>query len=88
MMGFTYGPIGAWLPGLFPARVRYTGASLAFSVGGILGGALAPILAQGLADRGGLPFVGLYLGVAALISLIALTGLRSSRLAVPEIPIG
>jgi MFS family permease len=72
LMGFTYGPVGAWLPGLFPARVRYTGASVAFNLGGILGGALAPILAQALADRGGLPFVGLYLGAAGLISLIAL----------------
>ncbi|HWA23268.1 MAG TPA: MFS transporter, partial [Caulobacterales bacterium] len=26
LMGFVYGPLGAWLPGLFPARVRYTGA--------------------------------------------------------------
>ena len=30
VMGFVYGPLGAWLPGLFPARVRYTGASMAF----------------------------------------------------------
>lgn len=70
-MGFVYGPLGAWLPGLYPAPVRYTGASLAFNVGGILGGGIAPILAQALADRGGLRFVGLYLGGAALVSLIA-----------------
>jgi MFS family permease len=71
-MGFVYGPLGSWLPGLFPPRVRYTGASIAFNVGGILGGALAPILAQALAERGGLPLVGLYLGGAALVSLVAL----------------
>ena len=71
VMGFVYGPLGAWLPGLFPAPVRYTGASLAFNVGGILGGGIAPILAQALADRGGLRFVGLYLGGAALVSLVA-----------------
>ena len=70
-MGFVYGPLGAWLPGLYPAPVRYTGASLSFNVGGILGGGIAPILAQALADRGGLRFVGLYLGGAALVSLIA-----------------
>ena len=78
LMGFTYGPVGAWLPGLFPARVRYTGASMAFNLGGILGGALAPILAQALANEGGLPFVGLYLGAAGLISLIALAPLRQT----------
>ena len=54
VMGFVYGPLGAWLPDLFPARVRYTGVSLAFNVGGILGGGLTPLLAQALADHGSL----------------------------------
>ena len=76
VMGFVYGPLGAWLPGLFPARVRYTGASLAFNVGGILGGALAPLIAQALAERGGLPPVGFYFSGAALVSLAALALLR------------
>ena len=68
--------LGAFLPSLFPARVRYTGASMAFNVGGIIGGGLAPMLAQILADRGGLVPVGLYLGGAALVSLVALAPLR------------
>lgn len=75
-MGFVYGPLGAFLPGLFPARVRYTGASMAFNVGGILGGGLAPMIAQALADRGGLVPVGYYLSAAALVSLIALAPLK------------
>ena len=72
VMGFVYGPLGAFLPGLFPARVRYTGASLAFNVGGILGGGLTPYLAQKLAERGGLASVGFYLAAAALVSLVAI----------------
>ncbi|MDB4985080.1 MAG: transporter [Myxococcaceae bacterium] len=72
LMGLVYGPLGAFLPGLFPARVRYTGASMAFNVGGILGGALAPMVAQWLAQHGGLARVGLYLSGSALVSLIAL----------------
>ncbi len=76
MMGFVYGPLGAFLPALFPARVRYTGATVAFNIGGIFGGALAPILAQALAERGGLAFVGLYLGAAAAISFVALWPFR------------
>jgi MFS family permease len=68
-MGFVYGPLGAWLPGLFPARVRYTGASMAFNVGGILGGGVAPLAAQAMAERGGLTPVGLYLSFCAAISL-------------------
>jgi len=72
LMGFVYGPLGAWLPSLFPARVRYTGASVAFNVGGIIGGALSPLLAQLLAERGGLFWVGVYLSTAALVSFVAL----------------
>ena len=72
LMGFVYGPLGAWLPGLFPARVRYTGASMAFNVAGVLGGGLTPLIAQTLALRGGLLWVGLYSGGAALISLVTL----------------
>lgn len=71
-MGFVYGPLGAWLPGLFPAHVRYSGASLAFNVGGVLGGALTPLVAKALADEHGLVAVGAYLAAAAVISLIAL----------------
>lgn len=78
VMGLTYGPLGAFLPGLFPARVRYTGASMSFNIGGILGGGLTPILAQALAERGGLGWVGLYLAAAGLISLVALAPLHRS----------
>jgi MFS family permease len=72
LMGFVYGPLGAFLPSLFPTRVRYSGTSIAFNVGGILGGGLAPIIAAALAERGGLEPVGLYYSGAAAISLIAL----------------
>lgn len=71
-MGFVYGPLGAYLPSLFPPRVRYSGASIAFNVGGIIGGGLAPMAAQLLADRGGLAPVGLYLAAAAVLSLAGL----------------
>lgn len=76
VMGLVYGPLGAWLPALFPTRVRYTGASVAFNAAGILGGAMAPVAAQWLADKGGLGLVGLYLSAAGLLSLIGLMGLR------------
>ena len=75
-MGFVYGPLGAWLPGLFPTRVRYTGASMSFNMGGILGGGLAPIVAQALSDRGGLQPVGWYLAAACTASLGALLLLK------------
>ena len=74
-MGVGYGPLGSWLPQLFPTRVRYTGASVAFNTGGILGGALTPAISQALADRGGLLGVGLYMSAAGLISFLALAAL-------------
>ena len=65
-MGFVYGPLGAWLPSLFPARVRYTGVSVAFNIAGVLGGALTPIAAVWLAAQGrsalGRPLSGRRLG--------------------------
>jgi MFS family permease len=76
VMGFVYGPLGAWLPGLYPARVRYTGVSLAFNMAGILGGGLTPIAAQTLAQRGGLMLVGGYLALLSVVSLIALLVMR------------
>jgi MFS family permease len=75
VMGFVYGPLGAWLPSLFPARVRYTGVSVAFNIAGVLGGALTPIAAVWLAAHGGLWWVGLYLAGASTISLVALVAL-------------
>ena len=72
LMGFVYGPLGDWLPGLFPAQVRYTGASVAFNVGGIIGGGLAPFASQWLAQHEGLFWVGAYLSLAAAISLTGL----------------
>jgi MFS family permease len=71
-MGFVYGPLGAWLPGLFPPQVRYTGTSLAFNIGGIIGGGLTPALAKLIADKGGLAPVGGYLAGAAVLSIAGL----------------
>ena len=72
LMGFVYGPLGAFLPALFPTQLRYTGASFAFNLGGIIGGALAPIVAQQLVTLHGVGLVGLYMSVAAALSLIGL----------------
>ncbi|MQA21302.1 MFS transporter [Rugamonas rivuli] len=72
LMGMTYGPLGTMLSELFPAEVRYTGASLTFNLAGILGASLAPYAATWLATNYGLQYVGYYLSGAALISLVAL----------------
>lgn len=72
LMGFIYGPLGTFLSELFPTTVRYTGASLTFNMAGILGAAFAPMVAIKLSDLYGIASVGMYLTVAACISLVSL----------------
>jgi len=71
LMGFTFGPMGAYLPEQFPVAVRYTGAGLAYQLGGILGASLAPFISQLLVGAGGLSWVGWYVSGAAVISFVA-----------------
>ncbi|MFD1659859.1 MFS transporter [Streptomyces caeni] len=63
--------IAAYLPELYEPRVRCTGAAVGYNLGGVLGGALTPVVATALAEHGGrVPWgVGAYLTVLALLSL-------------------
>ncbi|MFE0511594.1 MFS transporter [Streptomyces sp. NPDC058964] len=63
--------IAAYLPELYEPRVRCTGAAVGYNLGGVLGGALTPIVATALAEHGGrVPWgVGAYLTGIALLSL-------------------
>ncbi len=81
VMGFVYGPLGSWLPTLFPVTVRYSGISLAFNVGGIVGGALTPIGAQMLAEAGQGRHAGLLLSLAGLATLIGVLAARPASAA-------
>jgi metabolite-proton symporter len=81
LMGMTYGPLGTLLSELFPAAVRYTGASLTFNLAGILGASVAPLIATSLAKSHGLGAVGYYLTGVSLLSLVALIFTRSHRAA-------
>ena len=72
VIGLTYGPCGTILAELFPTRVRYTGASLAFNLAGIIGASMTPYVAKKLGDAHGLPYVGYYLTAAGVLTLLAL----------------
>jgi metabolite-proton symporter len=76
LMGMTYGALGTALADLFPTAVRYTGASVAFNLAGILGGSVAPYVATSLAANYGIASVGYYLSAAALVTLVAQLLLR------------
>jgi MFS family permease len=70
VMGLVYGPLGAWMPNLFPVTLRYTGVSVAFNGGGVIGGAIAPVAAQLLSGMGGTALVGLFLSAAGVVTLL------------------
>lgn len=74
IMGLTYGPMAAFLPELFPTRLRYSGAGLAYSLGGILGGSLPPLVATWLQAQWGSTAVGGYVAAVALISTLCVLG--------------
>jgi MFS family permease len=78
LMGVTYGPLGTVVSEMFPTSVRYTGASLAFSMAGILGASLAPYIATWLAERYGLAWVGYYLTASAMLSMVGLLMIRET----------
>ncbi|MBF4476686.1 MFS transporter [Rhodococcus rhodochrous] len=67
------GPQATLVAALFPAAVRYSGASLAYQVGSILGGALAPMIATALyAASGTSTLIALYMALLGVISFVAL----------------
>ena len=76
VMGGIYGPMGAFLPELFKPSVRYTGSALAYSLGGIFGGALAPMIASELAAQYGSHSIGYYLAAMAILSIVCVAILR------------
>jgi len=79
LMGLTYGPLGTALAELFPTAVRYTGASVAFNLAGIVGASLAPYIATWLAGKYGLQYVGYYLALACALTIGALLLIEHDR---------
>ena len=79
LMGLVYGAQGTLISELFPTSVRYTGSSIAFSMGGVLGASATPYIAMQLATRYGLKYVGYYLTAAAMLSVIGLLLIRETK---------
>ena len=76
-LGFTYGPQAALYSELFPASVRFSGVSISYALGAILGGAFAPTIATALVQVTGTTWsVTLYLAGMTLVGLIATLLLR------------
>lgn len=78
LMGATFAPMGAFLPEQFPVAVRYTGAGLAYQLGGILGASFAPSVSQWLVNMGGLQMVGFYMSSMAAVSFVAVWAMQET----------
>ncbi|WP_432491575.1 MFS transporter [Kineococcus auxinigenes] len=73
-LGLSYGPMSAMYAEMFPTSVRYSGVSIGYALGAILGGAFAPTIAELLIRSTGTSVaVGVYVMVLCLISGAAVT---------------
>lgn len=79
LMGTAFGPIGAFLPELFDANVRYSGSGIGYNLAAIVGAAFVPTIATWLSHHWGVHSVGLYLGVMALCCLIAVLSCKETK---------
>ena len=70
-VGLMYGPQAAFLAELFSTHVRYSGASLGYQLGAILGGAMAPIIATALWSTFGTLYVSIYIAIASMLTLVS-----------------
>lgn len=76
-LGLTYGPQPALYSELFPASIRFSGVSISYAMGAIIGGAFAPTIAAWLVQATGTTWaVTVYLSIMTLLGLVATLLLR------------
>lgn len=79
-MGFNFAPMGAFLPEIFPTNIRYTGASMTYNLGGILGGSLPPFaITYFMGFDQGIYYVGYYLATVAVVSFLAVFFVKETK---------
>ena len=65
-----YGPLAAFFSEMFSAELRYSGASLGYQLGALLGGAIAPLVSVALLEAtGGTAAISIYIIVVSLIAI-------------------
>jgi MFS family permease len=73
-----YGPQAAFFTELFTTEVRYSGATLGYQFGAILGGAFAPTIAALLWKDYGIFWVSVYIAFAAFLTLLSVMALTET----------
>ena len=77
-LAMMYGPQAAFFTELFSTEVRYSGATLGYQFGAILGGAFAPIIAVMLWKNFEIFWVSVYIACAALLTLLSVMALTET----------
>lgn len=79
-LGLSYGPQASLYAEMFPANVRYSGVSIGYALGAILGGAFAPMIAEALISSTGQSWtIGVYIAIAAVISLVGVSLVKDPK---------
>lgn len=77
VQGIMAGAQGGLFTEIFDVRVRYSGISIAYSVGGTIAGGITPVASAAIFEQTGSSLmIGLFLGGLALVSLLAVLGVR------------
>ena len=77
-LAMMYGPQAAFFTDLFSTEVRYSGATLGYQFGAILGGAFAPTIAVKLWTELDIFFVSVYMAFSALLTLLSVMALTET----------
>ena len=80
IISMMYGPQAAMLAELFATEVRYSGASLGYQLGAIVGGGAAPIVATAiLASTGETIGISIYIALASLVTWVSIFLLKETN---------
>ena len=78
-LSMMYGPLAAFFSEMFTAKLRYSGASLGYQLGALLGGAIAPLLSVALLDwTGGTGAISIYIIVVSVIAIACVLALTET----------
>ena len=77
-LGMMYGPQAAFFTELFSTEVRYSGATLGYQLGAIIGGAFAPTIAAKLWTDFDILWVSVYIAIASILTLISVMSLTET----------
>ena len=85
-IGITYGVQAVFYSELFPASIRFSGISITYAIGSIIGGAFAPLIAAALIGKeNGIYLVSAYLTIMSVIAFLAVCVFRD-RTGIPLEP--